>query len=394
MSDDTETPQTETPEPQPATPARARSGGGCVLLWLLVLTLQLAMAGFYVYEQHPQWIGQPARITDWNEETARAVNHWFDEVDAELQSLQDATSGLRESMQTLHQNADADAPERAMPGFQPLVDPAMQDRLDALEQTVQALRTQLSEQRVDDTRAERLINAAKQIESVKASVDEEAQQRWRGVLLLTSFERLEHRILSYQPYNHALEAFAQVSEGFAQQQDWISQLSRYQYDGLPSLEVLITRFEAARDAALTASLAEESDGLIDAISQNLSKLVTIRKTGAHHVGNDLQSVLARAAFALEQDDPDSFKAEIASLPEETRVMFQEVLEEMQRKAALLDTVAAIRAAVQPVIQRAAPAADEPEESAPADAPAGVDAEPAATPTRPASPDIETSTDVL
>ncbi len=112
---------------------------------------------------------------------------------------------------------------------------------------------------------------------------------------------------------------------------------------MPSLEALNQRFIAAQEATLADATPEQKTGFWQNVQNNLASLVRIRKTGASHSGSDASSILARAEYALEQQEFEQLQEEIKALPQSAHVYFEELNAAIHSRQELLKTLDVIRA---------------------------------------------------
>ena len=316
----------------------ASRNGGVYFLLFVIFCVQLAMAGFYYYQHYivaKQTTSFAAVDPIFNEEFAASLNVWFEEIENEISVLQEDMSFLEGKLNELSKTESASTAQADTNTLE-----ALSTRIEQLEQQPAPETPVLS-----DTRIDAVLAIAQDIESLKERVEKTGHARWQQVQLLSAFERVEHLILSHKPYAGALYAFQVAAKDTPYSQKWIETLSRFQHEGIPSFDILISQFEAARDAAVTSSETTEP-GFWDGVKQNLSQLVEVRKTGAHHSGDDVQSVLARAAHALEIQEYDSLREEIALLPEAKQTYFSELMSAIDEIETIQQLLPSIRAALQ------------------------------------------------
>ena len=318
------TEQDKQPETPDEVPAEKRSFSPVYGLLALLFLIQIAMAA-YVFIRHEQ--GAPLSGASENTNEIRA------QLDAQAGELQ----LLREALES----ADAGVPNTEHYNHQQDLLKELNDRLEAMEAA--AAEPEPIGPMVD-WKIEEIKQAASALEALKAQVQEEGQSKWQSIQLLTAFDRLEERTLAHEPYIKPLAAFALAAETLPQAVDWQAALKRYQHEGIPSWEVLGAQFESARSAAL-ATAADAKTGqpsFWGQLGDNLSGLVQIRKTGPAHQGNDAGSVLARADYALQQQDTEGVLQELEALEPEKRELFTSFEEDLIARRDLLLLIDDIR----------------------------------------------------
>lgn len=241
------------------------------------------------------------------------------------------------------------------------------DRFNLQQQTLQELQTQIEVlKQAEQTRAEsigpmagwkleQMNQVVGDIRTLKQQVETEGAKRWQDIQLLTAFDRLQEQLLNEQPYDQALTAFRVASESLAQSSAWAEQLRTSALEGVASWQQLQAQFESARSAALQATNgnnAADGEGFWSKIGSNLSQLVQVRKTGPSHQGSDVGSVLARAAFALEQQDAQGVISELSALPEASRTLFAEFEASLNDRQKLLSLIPEIRDYLQARLNKA------------------------------------------
>jgi hypothetical protein len=292
--------QPETPE---ESPAAKRSSAPIYALLALVFMIQLAM-GAYVFMRHEQ----DAPLTG-------SLEH----SDALQAQLQDQSQQL-EALRVAFEATDSGAPNTEHFNHQQALLKELNDRLNALEASA-AEPAPIGP--MVDWKIEEIKHASAALEALKTQVQQEGQSKWQSIQLLTAFDRLEERVLAHEPYMKPLAAFALAAESLPDAANWKAALKPYQHEGVPSWEVLNVQFESARTAAL-ASAADANTGqpsFWGQLGDNLSGLVQIRKTGPAHQGSDTGSVLARADYALAQQDTQGVLQELDALAPEKRELF-------------------------------------------------------------------------
>ena len=326
----------EKPKTAETEEAKASSSGNGWIVGLLLIT-QLAMGGYYYYAHHlkprPPAGQSFVTTTGASEEQLDALQELLEKIDADL-------SGMDEDLAYLESRIEAYDPEAASTHIQ-----AIEMRLDELEANAPVA--------LDDEKLAEMRMIAEQIESVQAKADATGSQQWKVIQLLTSFERLENQILNYKPYGDSLYAFRIASEGMQDQQKWVRTLNRYQHEGIPSPEGLRASFLSARDAALASPDDSHKTGLLDDIERNLSSLIAVRKVGGNHTGDDAESVIARAEHALDQGEEELLQEELAKLPNDKLVFFDEFQDNLEAQQKVLALLPRIRSAIQATLEQPA-----------------------------------------
>ncbi len=304
--------------------APKRSFAPVYTLLALLFLLQIAMAAYvFIYQVK----GGAVVATSDNTNDIQAE---LDAQSEELQALRAALDG-----------ADLGAINTERYNHQQELLKELSDRLDAIEAA--AAEPEPIGPMVD-WKIEEIKQAASALEELKAQVQKEGQNKWQSIQLLTAFDRLEERIFAHEPYIKPLAAFALASETLPQAAQWQAALKPYQHEGVPSWETLGVQFESARSAAL-ASAADAKTGersFWGQLGDNLSGLVQIRKTGPAHQGNDAGSVLARADYALQQQDSQGVLRELEALEPEKRELFVSFEEDLIARRDLLELMDDIR----------------------------------------------------
>jgi len=77
------------------------------------------------------------------------------------------------------------------------------------------------------------------------------------------------------------------------------------------------------------AIPPENAGLFDRMIYSVTHLVTIRKIDKNAVGNTNDAIIARAEAFLEQEEVEAAVAEIKSLPDNTRNIFTNFLNDAQ-----------------------------------------------------------------
>lgn len=193
--------------------------------------------------------------------------------------------------------------------------------------------------------ADELLQLSAELRSLRAQIETKGEKRWQEIQLLTAFDRLQEQILQEEPYDKALAAFQLAAEPLAQSSEWLMLLRPFAHDGIASWDLLQSQFDAARNAVLESGTQEASQtdaGLWKAMASNIAQLVKIRKTGPQHQGNDAQAVLARAAFALEQQDVEGTLRELQALDTQQRSAFDEFTQALNGRQQVLGLLPDIR----------------------------------------------------
>lgn len=333
----------ETPEPQPESESTApsQSNSGLALLVVLLFLTQIGLGGFYYYNEYIKPAAPPGAATSPAEEWMEKVENWSQSYEEKLSALQQDVMQLENIVQALEHSAPVIQPE-PLSDIQPQID-ALQLRLKALEETPAP--TAPSAAPLDNARLDKVLAMEDSIRALREDINNTERQRWQSIQLLTSFERLEHQILHYEPYAGAFAAFKLATQSIDEADIWHTLLAPYQHEGIASPESLMAQFEAAREVVLTSSDKANED-IWSQVKQNVSQLVQVRKTGANHPGDDPESILARAQHALEHEEYNVVLSELHQLPSETQPLFNDFVEELKRTREIHALLSSIRAAIQ------------------------------------------------
>lgn len=354
MTENAQTTAAATPETTAKNPRRHALIYGCLAL----LALSQLGLGAYVWTQTTRLT--PPAATDATATTIEAIK-------AALNGQQEQLSQMQAQLAAAPApSSNAEAIERFNLQQQSLSE--LQARIDALEQAKLA-----SPQTSTAASLDEIGKAGKEMRQLKALIEGEYAAKLQDIQLLTAFDRLQERVFAEETYDQALAAFRVASESLPVSKEWIAALKAQQLEGAASWSQLQSQFESARNAATEAQLPAEpptpatpdepaSPASIDrakaqaaslwqSVRSNLSSLVSIRKTGNTHQGNDLESVLARAEFALQQQDEQGIIAELEALTPEQRAFFAEFEASLQRRQGLFALMNDIRLYLQARLQQ-------------------------------------------
>jgi hypothetical protein len=219
--------------------------------------------------------------------------------------------------------------------------------LQSFEREIAALKAEIDRQRGESTTLEdrltrlsaeaedRLRAAEEDAARIRAEAEAEAQR----ALARAALSHLRAAVESGGAIDGALANLA--AAGIAAPAELTDQAG-----GIPTAQLLKTRFDAAAREALTVSLREAAgEGWADRISAFLRS-----QTGARSLtpraGDDPDAVLSRAEAALTAGDIPAAIAEIGALPEGGRAVMAEWIGLAERRMAALNALSALAAAVE------------------------------------------------
>lgn len=185
----------------------------------------------------------------------------------------------------------------------------------SLQHTIDELNARLKtlEQKPTEPSPAKDIDALHQsIASLEEQIASQSGQQSALVQQLLAFDQLQAAVTQGRPYDTALDAF--IASGASLNE--LSILERHQHKGIASAENLKTEFNAALKHYFHPSSHKNQS-----VWQRISSLITIRKVGNEHHGDDAQSIIARAESAINHHQLDVAMEEIRSLPEADQSAF-------------------------------------------------------------------------
>lgn len=276
----------ESPDTSLIAPKR-RTSRGIILLILLLLAAQAATSAYLF------WLHTKLEIMT-NQEIPTAGTTDNDR----LQALESVLSRMDAELTAL--SADMNMHDA----------PALHEAVAALQQEVR----NLQDNSLSDERIATMLSVAKRIEEINARVEKDQQSKWQQIQLLGALDALERAVQSGERYDTAYRALYQAAGDNQSLLSPLRMMESHSVDGVPTLSQLQSRFVDAIDAYMQAQQSA-TDSHWSAIRNNLSSLVTIRKVGADHSGNDAQSRIARAEAVLTQGKVARARDEISALPD-------------------------------------------------------------------------------
>lgn len=212
---------------------------------------------------------------------------------------------------------------------EPLVERQEDTKIAALQHTMDELNARIASlerepEHVPDTqKMESLEHAIDALEEKLA-----AQSGEQSVLVgqLLALDQLESAAMQGRPYATALEALI-ASGAVLDERDM---LERHQHKGIATRRDLKLEF----DEAVRAYFKPQTDQN-QTIWQRVSSLVTIRKIGETHKGDDTQSIIARAENAMNDNNIDLALEELETLTETDRAAFASWIKRAKARQNLL-----------------------------------------------------------
>ena len=111
--------------------------------------------------------------------------------------------------------------------------------------------------------------------------------------------------------------------------------------GIPTMATLRNRFDAVAADIVRASHKKAGKGWVAQTLEQLSSLVSIRKSGANVKGGDVQSIVARTEGILKTADlPAAVKA-LETLPENSKAVAAEWIRDAKARLAAERAIAAL-----------------------------------------------------
>ncbi len=258
-----------------------------------------------------------------------------------LKAVESAVTDLARQLPELRQRGDeafarareAQARADASGGTAPAnVDPALTGSVEALHQRIAALEQSARE-----------LNERLARETSRAANDRTGRSAVAVFALRTAVERGE-------PYATELTAAKPfVGDGPA----WTA-LARHAETGVPSLAALQRDFVKAEDAILkTVDPKKTESGIVDKLQAKAERLVRIRTTDAGP-GDDAGSVVARIAARLGQGELRAALDETAKLPDGARRLADEALAAARSRLAAIEAARRLSAESLSALGKAAP----------------------------------------
>ena len=283
--------------------------------WLVMIVIGLAMAGGYMaFEGDMPQLGNRlnpptekavAPTTAPSDPLPNASQRAFEQLQERVTQLEQALSRLTEQQE---QQAD------------------LAGRLEQMESKLDSLNIASN----SELAMEELMALRREVDTLTQTVNEQARRpdENRKARMLLAFDRLKEQILTGEPYDHALQALSLLAR-HAKVEAALDGLAAHQYRGLPT-PVDLKQALAEAIAGYYEQPEAEADNTLEAVKQNLSQLVTVRKVGSAHTGDDPGARIARAESALKADDITSAITELKALPPAPRAHFTGWLEQAAR----------------------------------------------------------------
>jgi len=180
---------------------------------------------------------------------------------------------------------------------------------------------------------ERIANMEREIAEIKAANPLRDNKRvMQSIKLLSSFHRLNEKVLSGKAFAPELSAFQEEFNDNSNKllKNFVGELTVYADSGLPTGRSLLAAFDdSLAQLKVSDAIPPENAGLFDRMIYSVTHLVTIRKIDKNAVGNTNDAIIARAEAFLEQEAVEAAVAEIKSLPDNTRNIFTNFLNDAQ-----------------------------------------------------------------
>lgn len=195
------------------------------------------------------------------------------------------------------------------------------------------LRIKTLEQKPNEPSPAKEIDALHQsIASLEEQIATQSGHQSALVQQLLAFDQMKAAIIQGRPYDTALSAF--IASGV-----WVSELQAlkmHQHKGIASDDDLKHEFNAALTHYFHPASKDRG------VWQRLSSLITIRKVGDNHSGNDAQSIIARAESAMNENKLDTAQEEIRSLSDNDQAAFSLWLKRTATHQKIMRTLESIK----------------------------------------------------
>ncbi|MEI6730096.1 MAG: mitofilin family membrane protein, partial [Pseudomonadota bacterium] len=192
---------------------------------------------------------------------------------------------------------------------------------------------QIAQPNISNEAAERISSIEKDVASIKAANPLRDNKRvMQSIKLLSSFHRLNEKVLSGKAFAGELSAFQEEFNDNSNKslKNFVGELTVYADSGLPTSMSLLAAFDdSLEQLKVSDAIPPENAGLFDRMIYSVTHLVTIRKIDKNAVGNTNDAIIARAEAFLEQEEVEAAVAEIKSLPDNTRNIFTNFLNDAQ-----------------------------------------------------------------
>jgi hypothetical protein len=330
-------------------PSLKRKRGWGWILILLLIGIGLAV-GYTAYQSDMKQLAaelDPLAVSSTEPEETEIIN--ADATTARLEARIDALESH------LHALSLANA-----------VLPEMADRLEALESHLETLQVPAT----STLALNEMTAMRKELSELKTTVSTQALGDNRKARLILAYDRLKERVLSGEPYDHALQALRLASDNDVAILDTLESLALDEYSGLPTQRSLEHGLKAAIER-YHSEPSDEPQSLLDEVRQNVSQLVRIRKVGSQHKGAEPDARIARAEAAFLDGDLDGAINELEELESADEAYFEDWLDRAQRFQSAKRLLATLELAVNAVLEKKT-------ELPVTEAPVAVPAEPQAT----------------
>lgn len=312
-----ESPDHATPDAKPA----PRAGRGTTILILLLITAQAASSA-YLFWLHTQF---ETLQQDAPSATAMPAPADLSGIEDRIASLESVLSRIDAEMTAL----TADLSTYDMP--------TIQGALGELQGEVK----QLKANSLSDERIHSMLKVAEKIEAVNQRVEQDQQAKWQQIQMLAALDALESAVRSGNGYEGAYRAMYRAAGDVPEVLAQLRALEDGVTQGIATQEQLQRQFAESIQAYLSQG-NDNSNQTWAAVKRNLSSLVTVRKVGADHAGDDSQSRIARAEAALAEGNIVAARDEIIALPAADAKPFSRWLQHAEAHLHAQDALRAIR----------------------------------------------------
>lgn len=317
--------------------------------WLLIILFTLSALFWWKEGQHRDWFQEPAKELTSEQTLPTPVSPA--QTFEDLKNLPEVT----EKVESLAPQTEiVELVEETPPPAEPESDGSLVSRVQTLEEAVKTLEDREPQMDALETIAlsDRLDALEAKVEALQTPPADKISQGgdWRPVAWLLSLDRLEEAIHHHAPYREALRDFQALITEEPHLYQMAESLLPYADEGLAKPETLKATFNTALQTALAPS-GKPTDSTWDGIKQNLSGLITVRKVGAEHNGNDEESLLARAEALVAEDRGPEAEQLIAALPEDKAEPFALWRAQLKAEQTILGTLRDLRRATRRALER-------------------------------------------
>lgn len=220
------------------------------------------------------------------QEAITALQPYLDKLQNQLTNLKDGTITLKENF---------------VDGSNQTFD-LLQDKIDLLEGKIALLESAL----------EKATTAHNSLRDDFDQVQETTEAQSSMVLAVAQLHKAVRSGASYQRELENVQTF--IPDADLEMQQLFETLQASAKEGIPSAQTLKEQFKPLPRTLINVTYSNEHEGFWGKTLSNMKSLVTIRPTGKIE-GDEVEHIVARAEYAMEQNDLADAITELKSLPD-------------------------------------------------------------------------------